>query len=164
MKKLNIFQYAIATLLIIIAASCRSNQTVSDSYAYNEFGTTLVNISPSGMVTVRSWGSGPNKSKAIIMAEQNAVTDVIFKGFPTSKSYMASALVNEVNARERYAQYFDRFLADGGEYKNFVKEASAKDNSRVKSKSNGRENWSVTVVVDRNSLRKRLVDDGILRQ
>lgn len=153
---------ALAVMMLLIV-SCRSKQTIADSYSYTDFGTTLVNASPSGILTIRSWGSGPNKATAIEEAKKNAVSDVIFKGFRTSNSYQAQPVVTEVNARERYSDYFNRFFANGGEYKNFVKEASSTDNSRTESKSNGRVNYGITVTVDRNALQQQMRKDGILR-
>lgn len=44
-----------------------------------------------------------------------------------------------------------------------MKETSGSDNSRVKSKSNGRENFGVTVNVDRPALQKQLREDGIIK-
>lgn len=163
MKTRNILWAALCGVMLILG-SCRGNQNVSESVSYYNFGTSYVNASPSGIVTIRSWGSGPDKSQAIEEAKKNAVYDMIFKGIKGApKGYMSTALVNEVNARERYAEYFDRFFAKGGEYKKFVKETSGSDNSRVKSKSNGRENFGVTVNVDRPALQKQLREDGIIK-
>lgn len=75
---------------------------------------------------------------------------------------MSQPIVTEVNACERYAAYFDRFFADGGEYKRFVKETSGSDMSRTKSKSDGRENFGVTVTVDRPALVRQLREDNVI--
>lgn len=162
MKKI-INNIAIIAIICLLFTGCRGKQSVSNSYSYYDFGTTLINTSPSGTITMRAWGNGPNLATAFEEAKKNAVSEVLFKGFKTSKSPMASALINEVNARQRYEDYFDRFFADGGEYNNFVYEASSTDKSRTKSKSNGRENYGFTLVVDRNALRDQMKKDGILR-
>lgn len=147
-----------------LTVSCRSKQQVSDSYSYYKFETTAVSASPSGMLTVRAWGSGPDIANAIKEAQKNAVSDVIFKGVPGVGNYMGKPIVNEVNARERYAEYFDRFFADGGEYQKFVKETSSKDGSRTEAKSKGRQNYGVTLDIDRNALRQQLLQDGVITQ
>lgn len=152
----------LASAVCMLMVSCREKQKISDSYSYAQFGTTLVNASPSGILTIRSWGSGPNEATAIEEAKKNAVADVIFKGFQTSKSYMALPVVREVNARERYSDYFNRFFADGGEYKKFVKETSSSDKSRVTATTNARTNYGITVTVDRNKLEQQLMSDGVL--
>lgn len=152
---------AVAACLLAVGA-CRGNRNVADSYSTYQFATTCVNVSPSGILTVRSWGNGPNRASAIEEAKRRALSDLIFKGIQGAKGYSGNALVTEVNARERYAEYFDRFFAKGGEYSKFVKEASSSDNSRVRSKSDGRENYGVTLDIDRSALRSQLVSDGIL--
>lgn len=163
MKKSSILLFASALLLAIGLGACRSTQKVQQSYAYYGFDTSLINISSSGMVTVHAWGSGPNKGQALEEAQKNAVADVIFKGFSTSNSYLAKPILNEVNARERYAAYFDRFFAKGGEYRKFVKEASSSDKSRTEATTDGRKNFGMTLIVDRNALVAQLKADGILK-
>lgn len=151
-------------LVALSSVSCRSNKEVSESLSYYHFETTCINASPSGLLTMRAWGSGPDKSQAIEEAKKNAVSDVIFKGVKGAPSgYLSQPIVTEVNARERYAEYFDRFFAKGGEYKKFVKETSGSDGSRTKSKSDGRENFGVTVTVDRSALAAQLKNDGITK-
>lgn len=149
---------------MVVAAGCRSNQNVSDHLSYYKFETSSVNVSPSGIITVRAWGNGPDKRAAIETAMKNAVSDVIFKGVKGSSGYAGQPIVTEVNARERYAEYFDRFFANGGEYTRFVTESSSKDKSRAKAKSNGRENYGVTLDIDRPALARHLSDDGIINR
>ena len=153
---------SLASAIVLMLGSCRSRQQVSDTFAYYNFGTTLIDVSPSGMLTVRAWGNGPDEATSVEEAKKGAVSELIFKGFSTSSDYNARALVTEVNARERYAGYFDRFFAKGGEYRKFVREASSTDKSRARARSTARENHGVTVVIDRNALRQQLIDDGVL--
>lgn len=143
--------------------SCRSNKDVTGSLSYYNFGTTAISVLPSGLITMRAWGGGPDKARAIEEAMKNAVSDVIFKGVKGASGYAGQAIVTEVNARERYAEYFDLFFADGGEYKKFVTETSSKDKSRTRAKSDGRQNFGVTVTVDRNALKQQLRQDGIIK-
>lgn len=113
---------------------------------------------------MKTWGKGPSKDKAVAQAMKNAVNDIIFKGVGNGNEYFNKPLVYEVNARERYAEYFDRFFADGGEYANFVNESSHKDGSRIKSKGASRENYAVVVEVNRSALRNQLLNDGIIKK
>lgn len=148
--------------LAMLLPGCRGHKEISEAWSNYEFGTSYVNTSPSGDVTVRSWGSGPDKAQAIRAAMKNAVYDAVFKGIKGGKGYLAQPIVTEVNARERYAEYFDRFFADGGEYRNFVKETSNDDMSRTRSKSQGRENYGVTVTIDRPALLRQLRADNVI--
>jgi hypothetical protein len=162
MKRIKFTVMLAACSLMIIITGCRSQQQVSSSYANTSFESSMINVPGDGTVTIRAWGSGADKAKAIEQAKKNAVYDVIFKDFANGNSYEYKALVTEVNARERYQTYFDRFFSDGGEYLYFVKESSNQDKSRINSKSDSRENFSVVVDVNRNALRQQLVADGVL--
>jgi hypothetical protein len=141
---------------------CRSQQETSSTYSTFQLETTSLGITNSGVHTLRAWGKGATKAKAIEQAKKNAVYDIIFKGISGGNSSDYKAIVTEVNARERYQEYFDRFFADGGEYQNFVTESSNNDNSRVNSKGDSRVCYGVVVDVDRSALRRQLLNDGIL--
>lgn len=156
------FLHVVALIGVLCLISCRSKQTIANSYSYNGFKSTLISASPSGYITMRCWGKGPDLSSAIREAKKNAVNEVLFNGFDTSDNYIASPLIHEVNARERYADYFDRFFADGGEYEKFVTETSSTDGSRIEAKSRGLQNHGITVTVDRNALKNQLKVDGLI--
>lgn len=147
----------------LLMGSCRGKQEISSSYALFKFDTTCVGTNGDGTQTLRAWGTGPSIDQAIEQAKKNAVSDVIFKGIKGDKGCNQNAIVTEVNARERYEEYFDRFFANGGEYRNFVFETSNKDRSRVKSKGTSRENYGVVVTVNRSALRDQLRNDGIIK-
>lgn len=147
----------------IMLAGCRGKQEISTSYSMYKFKTTCVGANGDGTQTLRAWGTGASIDKAIEQAKKNAVSDVIFKGIPGGKGCNQNAIVTEVNARERYEEYFDRFFADGGEYAEFVYETSNKDGSRVKSKDSSRENYGVVVTVNRSALRDHLRRDGVIK-
>ena len=161
MKKFK-FLSVVAFVGLICLVGCRSKQTIGSSYSYYDFKSTLISASPSGYITMRSWGSGPDKSSAVKEAKKNAVNDVLFKGFDISNNHMARPLIHEVNARERYAEYFDRFFSDGGEYEKFVEETSSSDGSRIESKSPGRQNYGIIVTIDRNALQNQMRADGLI--
>ncbi len=155
--------YVILMAFVLLLSGCRGSQKVSDAMSYYRFDTTCIAVNPSGSLTLRAWGGGPDRNQSVQEAMKNAVYDVIFKGVKGGgQSYATQALVTEVNARERYADYFDRFFADGGEYKKFVRETSTQDKSRIEAKSKGRQNYGLTVTVDRSALKEQLRNDGII--
>ncbi len=149
--------------LLLLFSGCRSKQTVSDTYAMYKFDTSCVSNNGDGTQDLRAWGTGPTIDVAIERAMKNAVNDVIFKGIKGGPGCEQNPIVFEVNARERYAEYFDRFFANGGEYKKFVTETSNKDGSRIRSKNNSRENYGVIVTVNRSGLQNQLRRDGIIQ-
>lgn len=158
------------TLAAIISAagmisSCSPNRTTSvvSAAAYTTPETVVTDTEHDGSVTLRVWGKGSNKADAIEQAKKNAVYDVIFKDLRGAGGVTSKALVTEVNARERYANYFDPLFTDGGEYNKFVKEEKANEASRLESKGTAIYNYGILATVNRSALRAQLVRDGVLR-
>lgn len=161
MKIINIV--AIIVLLFACGACSKRTTNVVSSAAYTSFETTCMGIEQDGSQTLRAWGKGSNKADAIEQAKKNAVADVLFKGIKGTGECNQNPLVLEVNARERYANYFNPFFRDGGEYRNFVTEEKAHEASRLKARGTSIENWGVIVTVDRERLRQQLEADGVLK-
>ncbi|MDE7381170.1 MAG: hypothetical protein K2N03_03460 [Muribaculaceae bacterium] len=158
MKKLI---FCLAAAIMLISAGCRSNQNVSSTYAAYHFGTTCMNDNLDGTYDLRAFGTGNNKASATAQAMKNAVNAVIFNGFEFGGKTIYPVL-NEMNAREKYSEYFNRFFSNNGPYRNFVREKSSKDSSRIKSDNNSRENYGMILVVDRAALQRQLKNDHIL--
>ena len=72
-------------------------------------------------------------------------------------------LVTEVNAREKYEEYFDRFFKDGGEYSKYVTKEDEKKRSKDKVKTKTFVVRVITVRVLRTQLKNRLKGDGIIK-
>lgn len=154
----------IAAILTLMASACKSGTQVSNEYATYGFATQCLGVDPNGDQTLRTWGNGINKAKAIEQAKRNAVSDVLFKGITDgSPECNKRPIINEVNARERYEKYFQAFFRDGGAYNKYVK-LEEKRTSRIKSQSSSMEAWSVVVVVDREALRERMIEDNVISQ
>lgn len=161
MKKLGII---ISMFSIAFMWSCGAKKTeVSSAYAYTSFETTCMGVEHDGSQTLRAWGKGSNKADAIEQAKKNAVYDVLFKGIVGTGECARRPLVGEVNARERYAQYFNPFFSDGGEYRKFVKEEKSGEKSRLEAKAVSQTAYGIIVTVDREGLRKQLEEDGVIR-
>ncbi len=71
-------------------------------------------------------------------------------------------LVTEVNARERYEDYFNVFFADGGEYKKYVTLRDTKKRSANKSKDKVGYSYEMTIRVLRSQLKARLKADNVI--
>lgn len=137
---------------------------VTSAAAYTNFETTCLGIEHDGSQTLRAWGKGTSKGDAIEQAKKNAVYDVLFKGIKGTGECNQTPLVLEVNARERYAEYFNPFFSDGGEYRKFVKEEKGNKASRLEAKGRSMTNYGIIVTVDREKLRRQLEMDGVLKE
>jgi hypothetical protein len=150
--------------LVLGLSSCKTPTQVDSSYSTYKFGVECMGTDMDGSQTLRAWGSGKNKSQAMETAKKNAVKAVIFDGVNQgTDGCNQRPIVAEVNAQEKYENYFNRFFADGGMYKEFTSMTDEKRNSRIKSSDSSIENWGIVVRVDRAALRQQLINDGILK-
>lgn len=124
-----------------------------------------ISIEQDGSQTLRVWGKGRNRKDAIEQAKKDAVYEILFNGVRKgNKGYNQRPLVPEVNARERYQEYFDIFFMDGGEYLNYVSMADRRLGSTKKEKNSVQVRYEITVRVLIPELRQRLTRDGILKK
>ena len=163
MKKIFSSIVAAGVLAVALCGCSKHTTKVSSSGAYSNFEVTCLGVEGDGSQTLRAWGKGTSKGDAIEQAKKNAVIAVLFKGIRGTGECNTKPLVLEVNARERYAEYFNPFFADGGEYKKFAHEDKGNEASRLESKGTSINNWGVIVTVDREGLRRQLEKDGVLR-
>lgn len=162
MKK-TIQHIALLTMAVMALSSCSKTQKVSKTYAYASYETTCLGSGHDGSETVRAWGSGNTKAEAIEQARKNAVYGVVFKGIK-GKDCTVSTIVHEVNAAERYADYFNPFFSVGGEYTRFCKVEMGAPKPLIESKGTNRVSYGVVVTVDRAALKSQLAKDGILSE
>lgn len=152
MKKLMLICAALMALLFAQEVKAQS------------FETECISVEQDGSQTLRVWGKGRNRSDAIEQAKKDAVYEILFKGvLKGNKGYNLRPLVTEVNARERYQDYFDIFFMDGGEYLKYVSMADKRLGSTKKMKTDTQVRYCVTVRVLIPELRMRLKEDGILK-
>jgi hypothetical protein len=120
-----------------------------------------------GSQTLKVSGTGRNRSDAIEQARKNAVRDVLFNGIREGKPECERRpLVPEVNARQKYAAYFDAFFADDGPYASFVTAEDERLGRRImRERQTGRGSVSHQFIVRvlRSELRARLIADQILQ-
>lgn len=153
-------------LLLIFMSSVKiiAQDKLGGNYNYE---TECYGAELDGSITVKAWGNGRNRSDAVEQAKKNAVRDVVFKGIQNGKSDCSrSPLLLEPNAQERYQEYFFKFFADNGEYKNFVSLKDERLFDKVKrDKKKARESVTNGLVVRVlvYDIKKKLKEDGILK-
>lgn len=119
-----------------------------------------------GSQTLKAWGFGRNRGDALEQARKNAVRDVLFKGLRNGKQGCnIKPVVFDMNAQEKYEDYFNKFFADGGEYKKYVNQKDEPFlNKLSKDKKKGRSGVQIGVVlrVMRAELKQKMIDDKII--
>lgn len=162
--KFNHIVMLFAAVFIMCSTSCKTPTVISGENAYAEFTTQCLGVNASGVQTLRTFGTGINKGKAIEDAKRNAVETVIFKGVVDGPGNCNKRpIVNTPNAREKYEDYFNAFFREGGAYNKYVS-LEEKRTSRIKASSNSMESWGVVVNVDRTALRERLINDNVIER
>ena len=125
--------------------------------------TECISKEMDGSITVRVWGTGRNRSDALEQAKKQAVYDVLFKGITRGNTdYNMRPIMTEVNARQRYQDYFDIFFMDRGEYRKYISMEDKRAGS-TRTRRNYRDvTVGTTVRVLVPQLRARLKEDGLL--
>ena len=144
-------------------SACRSVTEAAPDAVYANFKPQCLGVGMDGTQNLRVFGKGKDKAAAIEQAKKNAVSEVIFAGIQGAGDCNKKPIVNEVNARERYEDYFNAFFATGGAYTKYVKLDESRT-SRIKAQTDDLVQYGVTVRVDRAALKARLQADGILPQ
>lgn len=133
-------------------------QALYDRSSIKCIGTEL-----DGSQTLRVLGYGRNRSDAKEQAMKNAVWAVIFDGVRDGvDGCNLRPLVTEVNARERYEDYFNIFFSDHGEYKKYVSLRDTKKRSAGRSKDKIGYSYEITIRVLRSELKARLKADNVI--
>ena len=130
---------------------------------YSRSSIRCMGVELDGSQTLRVQGYGRNRSDAKEQAMKNAVWAVIFDGIRDGVGECNTRpLVTEVNAKERYEDYFNLFFADNGEYKKYVSLRDTKRRSGGKSKDKLGYAYDLTVRVLRAELKARLKADNLI--
>ena len=165
MKTKGIIFAAAVVVIAALAAGCGSQK----SQAYYDQKSKVIGTELDGSYTIRAWGRARNAADAYVQAQKQAVYDVIFSdiqfvsGQAPSSSGVLRPLVYEVNARQKYEDFFNAFFADGGDYKKYSSMKEKRQMSTNYSKTDSQTIAQVTVCVWRNKLKQRLIDEGIIK-
>lgn len=138
---------------------------VKSSQAYYSYDSKIISSEKDGTYNIRACGRGRNAVVAYAEAQKQAVYDVVFNGVISGNGQINNLrpLMLDMNAKEKYEDYFNAFFADNGPYKQF---ASLKDRRILSSDWNRNKMQvvaQVSVTVDRAALKKKLIEDNILK-
>lgn len=149
----------------VMICSCKPQSDIAGNYT---FETECVGAELDGSQTLKVWGSGRYKEDAIEQAKKNGIRDVLFKGIRNgTPDCNVKPLIPEVNAQEKYEDYFNKFFADGGAYQNYVKLRDGKvlDTREIKYKGSteSKETYAIIIIVLRSELKAKMIADNILK-
>ena len=151
----------IITLLVIMSSAYADAQTQT---IYARSSVRCMGVEIDGSQTLRVQGYGRNSLDAKEQAKKNAVWAVIFDGIREgSGGCNMRPLVTEVNAKERYEDYFNLFFADNGPYKEYVSLKDTKYRSGGRSKDKLGYAYDLTIRVLRAQLKERLKADNVIK-
>lgn len=149
---------------IIFALMLCSFNANAQMATYQKQAIECLGVEGDGSQTLRITGTGRNKADAVEQAKKDAVSAVIFTGIRGGlKGCDSRPLINELDARDKYDEYFNIFFMDNGEYLKYVSMEDRKRGSTVKSKNKYFTNYRVTVRVLRSDLKARLRADGVIK-
>ncbi len=160
-------KYFIYFLTLLLISSCASSpqKKISGNYTYK---TECLGLELDGSQTIKAWGNGRNRFDAVEQAKKNAVNDVLFNGIYEGKQDCEKRpVVSEVNARQKYENYFNSFFVDGGEYKNFVSLKDERTFQKInRDRKGARESITHGFVIRvlRSELKQKMIQDGIIKQ
>ncbi len=164
--KVKVILFAAAAIVVAaLATSCGTGKT----QAWYDYKSKVVGTELDGSYTIQAWGRARNAADAYVQASKQAVYDVIFteiqfvSGQAPSSSGVLKPLIYEVNARQKYEDFFNAFFADGGEYKKYSSMKEKRDFSTRYQKTDSQTTARVNVCVFRSKLRQRLIDEGIIK-
>jgi len=150
-------------LLSVIAAMSLVCADAQTQPVFARSSIRCMGVELDGSQTLRVQGYGRNRSDAKEQAMKNAVWAVIFDGIRDGVAGCnMRPLVSEVNAKERYEDYFNLFFADNGEYKKYVSLRDTKKRSGGRSKDKLGYAYDLTIRVLRAELKARLKADNLI--
>ena len=157
MKKISLL-IAVAAMLILTGCGSRKSQT------YYNMPSQLLSANYDGSYVIRVQVRSKDGVVAFRDAQRKAVQEVIFDGVKAANSGVQDLkpLCFDLNAREKYEDYWNAFFSDNGPWKEY---ASYKDRRVVTTRyeRDGRQMIETgTVTVDRARLKARLQADGII--
>lgn len=150
----------VLTIIAALSMICAETQAQS---VYARSSIRCLGVELDGSQTLRVQGYGRNRSDAKEQAMKIAVWAVIFDGIRDGvEGCNVQPLVTEVNAKERYEDYFNLFFADNGEYKKYVSLRDTKKRSGGRSKDKLGYTYDLTIRVLRAELKARLKGDNVI--
>lgn len=125
-----------------------------------------VNQGIHGTYQVKVWSYSKKPHVAIEQTKKNAVHGVVFKGYPSNqrKCTEQKPLARDPEAEKTFAEFFQKFFDDGGDYMKYVSVSSDGTPGPGDIMKVGKEyKVGIIVSVSKDELRKYLEDQKIIK-
>ena len=154
------FSFFIAAFALICFASCGSKR----SQAYYEKPSQVLSANYDGSYVIRVQVRAKDAVLAFKDGQRKAVEEVIFKGVKAGSNGISDLkpLCFDMNAREKYEDYWNAFFSDEGPWKDFTSYKDRRATSTRYQRDGRLMVETGTVTVDRAGIKKKLQDDGII--
>lgn len=159
----SITKILVSLLVVVTMVGCVGKRS---SQAYYDYKSKVIGSELDGSYTIRSFGRARNAVDGYVQAQKQAVLDVIFYGVQaaTTGQRDLKPLLFDMNARDKYEDYFNAFFADKGEYTNYCSMKEKRVLTTNYNRTNAQTLVETTVCVFRSQLKQKLIEDGILKE
>lgn len=147
--------------ILIIAAGCG----VKRSQAYYDQKPQIIGTELDGSYAISCWGTGRNSDEAMKELKKQAVYEAVFNGVASASSNIQALkpLILTVNAKDKYADWSNRFFADGGEYLKYCSKHDRRTGTSKFVKTGNQVRCQGVVSVDVAGLKAALKKSGIIK-
>lgn len=153
----------IFSICLIFVFGCAPQRQMSTYYKYE---TECLGIGFEGTQTIIAYGTGINGKEAISQSLKNGMTDLLFKGIISNNTECnLKPIVPEVNAKDKYENYFNNFFKPDGDYLKYIAGTSSKKwPTNVNKNGSPRVMYKTTFHILRSELKRKLVEDNIIHE
>lgn len=154
------FLYLVLCTFVLLIAACGAKR----SQAFYDQKSVLLSANYDGSYVLRVQIRARNASMAFIDAQRKAVQEVIFDGVKAGNTGISDLkpLCFDLNAREKYEQYWNAFFQNDGEWTKYASLADKRAGTTRYQRDGRQMVETVTVTVDRAGLQQKLREDGII--
>lgn len=159
MKKFNLLLTLLMICALNVHASSSKNKADADTKQWR-YEIECEGNGSQGTYLVKVWSYSKKQATAANQAVKNAVHGVIFKGVAGGGGCASQKpLASSPGVQYDYADFFDRFFAEGGEYAKYASVVGVPEYIKI-----GKEyKAGVVVSVAKDQLRKDLESAGIIK-
>lgn len=137
-------------------------QTAAWNYEVQTFGK-----SASGNYLLKVWSYSKSTFVAEEQAKKNAIHAIVFQGAPANKEKRIAQLrplLQDPTAEATHEAFFEKFFAEGGDYKRFARMSNNGFADVIKyGKKDKKYRVGVVVLVETAALRKHLEQSGVIK-